>query len=184
MKKMIIFMLVMAFLVFSGTALAQNSSHFEAKIGADVLGELETDSIDDDTELGLTLIGEYKIPVTSQWTFGGGIAYQLDRSVDDYGNVDFNFIPIYGLAQYDLMNNPIYLIAKLGYNEMDIDNISSIDQDGGAYYGLGAGLTFGQYNQYVAEATYSVNNGEFEDLTGNTVDVEHSKLSIIVGRKF
>lgn len=189
MKRLVVLMLVLAMLIFSGSVLAQNSGNFEAKIGADILGNIEASdsgiSLDEDTDMGITLIGEYKVPMNSQWVFGAGIAYQLDRAADASGAEDFNYTSFYGIAQYKLVDNPMYLIGKLGYNTLYFDNTpSNIDVNGGLYYGFGAGTYFGQNNNYVAEALYSVNNGKFEADDGSSADIDYSKFTISLGMKF
>lgn len=188
MKKLVIFMVVISLVVFNGAVLAQTSGNFETKLRLDIGGNLDLSynnvSVDDDVETGFTLIGEYKVPTNSQWTLGAGMAYQLDRSVDNSGAEDFNFIPLYGLAQYNLAENPVYLLGHLGYNLFDADWGDDIDYNGGLYYGFGAGVNFGENNNYVAEALYSVNNGEIEDDSGDTADVEYSKFTISLGMKF
>lgn len=193
MKKLVVFMLVVAMLVFSGSVLAQNTGYLETKVGLDIMGDLEVSndlvSIGGfDVETGFTLIGEYKVPTNAQWTLGAGIAYQLDRALDTTGARDFSFTPIYGLAQYNMIESPLYLLGHLGYNMFDLDvnnqpNVN-IDHSGGLYYGFGVGVNFGENNNYVAEGLYSVNNGKVEDNAGNSADVEYSKFTISLGMNF
>ncbi len=183
MKKLTVLLLVMALLVFSGSALAQNQGYFEAKFGIDVMGEFDPDgSSEEDVETGYTLTGEYKIPMDAMWTYGAGISYQLDREFDDSSSDEFNFTSVYAIGQYNLEDSPTYLLGHLGYNTFD-GSESSLDYSGGLYYGLGAGFNFGQSNQYVAEFIYSVNSGEVEN-GGDTTDVDYSKISMSVGMKF
>ena len=186
MKKEIVLILVMTFVLFAGSASAQNSGYFEAKIGADIGGNFEISnsfvSESENTKAGLTLTGEYKIPYTSDLTFGAGISYQLDRGIDVPSGRDLSFVPVYGIIQYELENSPLYVLGHLGFNSFDYD--IKADTNGGLYYGLGAGTNFGVNNQYVFEALYSVNNGEIEDNYGYSVDVEYSKFTFAVGRKF
>lgn len=189
MKKLIVVMLVMSFLVFSGAASAQNGGYMEVKIHSDSIGNFEVSknsaSVDEDVDVGITLSGEYKVPMDSQWTLGGGIAYQLERAIDEPGAENFNFMPIYGIAQYNLVNSPSYLLGKLGFNTMNLDNLGSdADENSGLYYAIGAGKSFGQNNEYVFEGLYSVNNGEIEENTGETFDVSYSKFTVSIGRKF
>ena len=189
MKKIVLVLLIFALLIFSSSAMAQNQGYFQAQIGLDVFGDLEvSDAVfaySDDTNTGVSLTGEYKVPMdNSQWTLGGGINYQLDRSVDATGADDFNFISFYGLAQYDVSDNPHYIVGKLGYNTLSVDNLpSDVDESGGLYYGVGAGYNFGEDENYAFEILYSVNNGEIEDNV-DSVDVEYSKFTASVGMKF
>lgn len=182
MKKLTVLLLVMALLVFSGSALAQNQGYFEAKFGLDVMGEIDRDpGTSEDVETGYTLTGEYKIPMDAMWTYGAGVSYQLGREVDVTNGDDFNFTSVYALGQYNLEDSPTYLLGQLGFATLDGDKYD--DYSGGLYYGLGAGFNFGQSNQYVAEFIYSVNSGEYDN-GGTTVDVDYSKISMSVGMKF
>jgi len=183
MKKLTVLLLVMALLVFSGSALAQNQGYFEAKFGLDVMGEIDDEGDTYDVETGYTLTGEYKIPMDAMWTYGGGVAFQIDREVDNSAKTEINFTPFYALAQYNLENSQTYLLSRLGFNLFD-GSTEGLEYNGGLYYGLGAGFTFGQSNQYVADFIYSVNNGETEDDAGNTFDIEYSKVTMSVGMKF
>ena len=189
MKKIVLGLLIISLLIFSSSAMAQNRGYFQAQIGLDVFGDLEATvaglSASEDVETGVSLIGEYKVPMeNSQWTWGGGITYQLGRSEDVSGAEDFNFTSFYGLAQYDISDNPLYIVGKLGYNTLSVDNLpSDLDESGGLYYGVGAGYNFGEDENYVFEILYSVNNGEVEDNT-DSIDVEYSKFTASVGMKF
>ena len=184
--------LVCLFLTISSGVMAQNPGYFEAKLGVETFGNADIDlgnsgiSLDEDVDAGISLTGEYKVPLkNNQWTLGGGLNYQFGRAVDNSGAEDFNFTSFYGLGQYDLANSPMYLIGKLGYNTLNLDNIpSGADENGGLYYGLGAGFNFGEQDQYVIEALYSVNNGEIEEVNGVTSDIEYSSFAISLGMKF
>lgn len=193
MKKVSVLILMVLFLTISSGVMAQNPGYFEAKLGIETLGnaDLEVSGVsgDDDTDAGISLTGEYKVPLqNNQWTLGGGINYQFDRAIDNstfLADHDYNFTSFYGLAQYDLIDNPMYLIGKLGYNTLNVDNIpGSWDEDGGLYYGFGAGFNFGENNQYIVEAIYSVNNGEIEDDIGDTLEIEYSAFALSLGMKF
>lgn len=180
MKKLVVLLLMMALVFFSSSAMAQNQGYLEAKIGFDVMGEIDTGETED-VKSGVTLAGEYKIPMDNVWTYGFGIAYQLDREFDDGSGREFNFIPIYALAQYDLADSSTYLVGHLGYNMFDGSN-SAADYNGGLYYGLGAGFLFGETSNYTAEFLYSVNSGEVE--YEGTTDADYSKITMSVGMRF
>jgi hypothetical protein len=190
MKKVSVLILMVLFLTVSSGVMAQNPGYFEAKLGLETFGNGDISyqgfSYDDDTDAGISLTGEYKVPLkNNQWTFGGGLNYQFGRAIDNPGAEDFNFTSFYGLAQYDMVDSPIYLLGKLGYNTLNLDNIpSGADENGGLYYGLGAGVNFGENNQYVFEALYSVNNGELEENNGDTYDFDYSLFALSLGMKF
>src|SRR6056297_1932279 len=187
MKKVIVAVLALSLLIFSGSVIAQDylsQGQWEIKAGIDSSGELENMDID----RGFSIAGEYKFPYTDRWTLGGGLAYQMDREVDESGqDGEIGFVPFYGLAQYDMANNPYYLVGHLGFNSFRTNSTFEDDNDvddtsGGLYYALGAGMEFGE--RYTAEMLYSVNNGEIEYNDGDDEDVEYDKFTISVGMKF
>ena len=182
MKKTVLVLFLAAFLVFSISAasMAQIPGYWDIKGAIDFGGEIDIDGSDQDVDSGFTLVGEYKVPNTAQWTFGGGVRYQLDREIDNANSNDFNFVPFYGLAHYNMQNSPYYFLGHLGYNTFDIDGLS--DESGGIYYAVGAGMDLA--SNMSAEIMYSVNNGEAENNLGNNFDVEYSKLTISLGYQF
>jgi len=182
MKKTVLVLFLAAFLVFSISAasMAQIPGYWDIKGAIDFGGEIDIDGSDQDVDSGFTLVGEYKVPNTAQWTFGGGVRYQLDREIDNANSNDFNFVPFYGLAHYNMQNSPYYFLGHLGYNTFDIDGLS--DESGGIYYAVGAGMDLA--SNMSAEIMYSVNNGEAENNLGNNFDVEYSKLTVSLGYQF
>ncbi len=122
------------------------------------------------------------------------------------GLADWNFIPIYGAAKYNFAAEnkyKPYLFGHLGYNLFDIDLLNAlegtgyadndIDEKGGLYYGLGAGVNISENT--ALELMYSVNNGKIEGeytegINGDSTiedfdfDVEYSKFTLAVAYKF
>lgn len=186
MKRKVLVLFLAVFLVvgLSSASMAQVPGYWDLKGAIDFGGEADIDNTGDtDVDSGFTLVGEYKVPYTSQWTLGAGMRYQLDRDLDDNNlNDSLNFVPFYGLAQYNMQNSPYYLLGHLGYNTFDMDNTS--DTSGGMYYAVGAGMDLAR--NMSAEVMYSVNNGEADDFhsAGNDVDVEYSKLTVSLGYQF
>ena len=179
MKKTALVLILAAFLVvgISSASMAQVPGYWDIKGAIDFGGEIEIDGqSDEDVGSGFTLVGEYKVPYTSEWTFGGGIRYQLDRETEDKKN-DLNFVPFYGLAHYNLQNSPYYFLGHLGYNTFDMDNVG--DTSGGMYYALGAGMDLA--SNMSAEVMYSVNSGEIDS---GSRDVDYSKLTVSLGYQF
>jgi len=147
------------------------------------MGEIEFDpGSSEDVDSAVTIAGEYKIPMDNVWTYGAGLAIQLDREIENTDGLEVNFTPIYALGQYDLADSSTYLVGHLGYNLLD-GSESAYDYSGGFYYGLGAGFVFGETSSYTAEFLYSVNSGEIEDDT-DTYDVDYSKITMSVGMRF
>ncbi|RAK08655.1 outer membrane protein with beta-barrel domain [Halanaerobium saccharolyticum] len=182
MKRKGLVLLLAVFLVvgISSVSLAQVPGYWDIKGAIDLGGEIDIDGIgDDDVDSGFTLVGEYKVPQTTKWTLGAGVQYQLDREIDNSSNRDFNFVPIYALAHYNMQNSPYYFLGHLGYNSFDMD--STGDTSGGMYYAVGAGMDLA--SNMSAEVMYSVNNGEAE-INGSDRDVDYSKLTVSLGYQF
>lgn len=183
MNRKILVLLLAAVLVLSlsSASLAQVPGYWDIKGAFDFGGDVDIDgkTTDGDVDTGFTLVGEYKVPYTSQWTFGGGVRYQIDREIDDSGD-DINFVPFYALAHYNMQNSPYYFLGHLGYNTFDMDNTS--DTSGGMYYALGAGMDLG--TNMSAEVMYSENNGEMDNGYGTDQDVEYSKITVSLGYQF
>ena len=183
MKKTALVLILAAFLVvgISSASMAQVPGYWDIKGAIDFGGEIERDGQpDEDADSGFTLVGEYKVPYTAEWTFGGGIRYQLDRETEDTKD-DFNFVPFYGLAHYNLQDSPYYFLGHLGYNTFDVDASGVDDTSGGMYYALGAGMDLA--SNMSAELMYSVNSGEAE-ISGNDQDVDYSKITVSLGYQF
>lgn len=178
MKRTALVLLLAVFLVvgLSSASMAQLPGYWDIKGAIDFGGEVEVDGSDEDADSGFTLVGEYKLPSTTQWTFGGGVRYQLDREGENSKN-DFGFVPFYGLAHYNMQNSPYYFLGHLGYNSFDMDNVG--DTSGGLYYALGAGMDLA--SNMSAELMYSVNSGEID--SGN-LDVDYSKFTVSFGYQF
>jgi hypothetical protein len=182
MKKTALVLFLTVFLItgISAASFAQVPGYWDIKGAIDFGGEADIDGLGNkDVDTGFTLVGEYKVPYTGQWTFGGGIRYQLDREIDNT-SADISFVPFYALAHYNMTNSPYYFLGHLGYNTFDMDNTS--DTSGGMYYALGAGMDLG--SNMSAELMYSENNGEAEGYNGNNIDVEYSKITVSLGYQF
>ncbi|RCW50520.1 outer membrane beta-barrel protein [Halanaerobium sp. MA284_MarDTE_T2] len=122
------------------------------------------------------------------------------------GMSDWNFIPVYGTAKYNFAAEnkyKPYLFGHLGYNFFNIDLLNAledtgyanngIDEEGGLYYGLGAGVNISANT--ALELMYSVNNGNVEGEytvynNGNPttedfdIDIEYSKFTLALAYKF
>lgn len=179
MKKMMVVLILMALVLFSFNVFAQAQSSWSVKAGLDFASTIEIGSSDHDSEMGYSLIGEFKMPYRKNWNVGAGLAYQLDREQED-NNVDFGFTPLYGLAEYRMQNSPLYFVGHLGYASMRYDD-DAYDTSGGLYYAVGGGMDLGQ--RYEAEVLYTNNSGELE--MGNTQDdVDYSKITVTFGMRF
>ncbi len=180
MRKISVFLLVLSLVLFSGSALA--SQHMLEKgtwtVGGDfdLGGTLSADN-DWDVDSGFTIDGEYMMPAKNKLSYGGGIAYQLSRTLKDDADAEFNFIPLYGILKYH-MENDAYVVGHLGYNLFN-GNATFKDGEelsGGFYYAAGIGIGMEKYN---ADLLYTVNNGSW-----GTQDVSYSKLSLSFGMNF
>jgi putative salt-induced outer membrane protein YdiY len=193
MKKLSILILVLSLMLISASALAD--SHMNTNmlkkgtwtIGADydMGGTLtysdENNETEENVNSGFTINGEYIIPYRDKMSFGGGLGYQLSRSLTDEETVEFNFTPLYGIFKYD-MEEGAYVIGHLGYNMFSGNEEfkNNGELSGGLYYAAGFGIGMEQYN---GEIIYSVNNGGWEDDV-DKFDVSYSKLSLSFGYEF
>ncbi len=188
MKRLMVVLVVMALMLFSFNVFAQAQSSWSVKAGIDFGSTLEVENEDDvDTEMGYSLIGEYKMPYRQSWNLGAGLAYQLNRSDDDAdADFDFGFTPFYGLAEYRMEDSPLYFLGHLGYAGMRFEdnNYADTDSSGGLYYALGGGMDFGE--RYEAEVLYTSNAGEIEytNETIETYEVNYSKITMTFGMRF
>jgi peptidoglycan hydrolase-like protein with peptidoglycan-binding domain len=169
------------------------NGYFEVKLGVEPLGNAEVSlgslSSEEDVKTGVSLTSEYKYPLkNTQWTIGGGVSYQFKRGFDNKDNDDkFNLTNFYGLTQYNIKDTPVHLVGKLGYGLLNVEeDPENTEVNGGLYYALGTGMTFGEKDQYVVEALYSANNGEFEGTVEGleTTDFKYSTFQISAGMRF
>jgi len=190
MKKLSIFILVLSLMLISTSALA--SEHMMEKgtwsIGADLdfggnmtFTSETADEPDQKISTGFTLDAEYVMPAKNKVSYGGGIAYQLARSLNDDEDVTFSFIPLYGLLKYEMQQDS-YLVGHLGYNLLNGNDNFKQDAElgGGIYYAAGIGIGMEKYN---AELLYSVNNGSWDNNT-TKFDLSYSKFSLSFGYEF
>mgnify|MGYP000530015507 CR=1 FL=1 len=192
MKKLSIFILVLSLMLISGSALADSHMNMMEKgtwnlgIDYDMGGTLDSTNQsgmenDWDVNSGFTINGEYVIPYRDKISIGGGLGYQLSRSLSEDESSEFNFTPLYGIFKYD-MEEEAYVIGHLGYNMLSANDEfkSNAELSGGLYYAAGFGIGMEQYN---GEIIYSVNNGGWDDGT-DKLDLSYSKLSLSFGYEF
>jgi len=190
MKKIILLM-IFSLVVFSGVAGAQADGEMLFKLGYDLGGEVELTPEEgvketEDVESGYAVTGEYKFASESEWKLGAGLTYQLERDVEPSGsdNVPIRYTPIYGLAEYQLQESPVYLVGHLGYNLFDADEPDIDNKSGGMYYAFGGGMKF--EDKYQLDILYTVHNSsaefEYEEIV--KIDFEYTKLTVNFGMKF
>jgi hypothetical protein len=129
--------------------------------------------------------------------YGAGIQYQFDREFKNANNYKFNYIPVYGLANYYFNEGDgikPYLAGKLGYNFLigneDFKEVVYTNTgnragtgscNGGLFYGLGFGIT---YEKFKVELLYSVNNGGLSFAGQKIEDFSYSKVGLSFGYRF
>ncbi|HKL12917.1 MAG TPA: outer membrane beta-barrel protein [Halanaerobiales bacterium] len=194
MKKLSIFILVLSLMLISSSALA--AGHMAEKgtwtfgadfdLGGNMSFTPESGSIpDEDISTGFTVDAEYLMPAKNKISYGGGIAYQLSRSLKDNEDATFSFVPLYGLLKYEMAQDS-YLVGHLGYNLLSGNDNFKASEDGtaelggGFYYAAGIGVSMENYN---AELLYSFNNGSWDDSV-TKLDLTYSKLSLSFGMSF
>lgn len=187
MKKRlaITIMLVLATFITTNMAFAGGV----LKFGIDFSGDHELSgagqSMSFDNETGISFSGEIFASINPNFDLGGGLTYQVPRSVEDYEG-EFNFVPIYGMMRFKSSAEKVapYGIVQLGYNIL-FDGDSSYkgpaDLDGGLYYGIGGGIILNKH--FLIELLYSVNQGDFS-LLGVSLDVENKQFTLNIGYNF
>ncbi|TDO93905.1 outer membrane protein with beta-barrel domain [Halanaerobium saccharolyticum] len=181
MKKLMVVLIVMAFMLFSFNVFAQAQSSWSVKLGIDFASEMDVDEESYDTEMGYSVTGEYIMPYRNGFDLGAGITLQMDRDFEDYDG-DFGFTPIYGLAEYTMDDGPLYFIGHLGFASFRVNHPEVENSSGGLYYALGAGMYI--TDQYTADILYTNNSGEIEYTEGGTSDADYSKFTVSVGMRF
>lgn len=191
MQKIKAFIFVSVLLVFTSA----NSAFAGAavKLGLDLNGNHEFSnevgninySEDMDVDSGISFSGEIFNSQNRNFDIGGGITFQLPRTLED-SDAGFNFIPVYGMLRLKLENGSItpYFIGQLGYSLFfGDDDYKEFDADltGGLYYGLGGGVVVDQ--KFLIELLYSVSNGTYE-VYDEDFDVEYSVISLNFGFYF
>jgi hypothetical protein len=196
MKKLFALLLALVMIFSVSTAFASSHNDGKLKKGNFVLkagmdsGNIESSvlgvNVDESTEMGFSLVGEYIIPTENNISYGVGVEFPLGGRKPDVSNaVDFTFIPFYGLVKLQT-NEKFFLTGKLGYNTFSVDNLpSDADANGGMYYGIGGGVKL--KDNVELEVLYSVSNGGLEATSGGltaTADVEFSRIGAFISTSF
>lgn len=105
--------------------------------GVDFLGEFDLDGVTSDADPGFTLGLEvmFDVPVVE---LGVGLEYGFPRG-GDFGNFDVAYYQLYGLARLTILGR-LYLVARLGYYDVSVDNLEQGKLDGDGAISAGAGL--------------------------------------------
>ena len=117
---------------------------------------------------------------------GVGVSAQMPRRLGDLSG-NFGFAPVYiALKLRSWPQEPGmygYAVGQLGYNFFYGDssfNDNFKSKKDGFYYGIGFGIV---YNAFLAEAIFSVNNGEVEDKFDNKTNIDYEKWTVSIGCK-
>jgi len=207
MKKYLIICIAVSFFAaftYSNASAAYQDTNFTVLLGIDILGtgKMEQGSVSDseDVETGITPGIEGRIHLQQQVSLGLGIRYQVPRERDEEDADEFNFVPIYGIFQFNVPSGSDWnfgFVAHLGYNFFfsDLDNLEkelsataakkiTLDTEGGLYWGVGARITLA--NNVTIEALYNINYGTItiEPSGYKDIDVTYKKLTLAVGFSF
>ena len=184
MKKMFFVLVLSILLVFVVGTSAFATMMLKAGMdlaGTNTLKALGV-SLENDTNIGISISGEYLTEMGDNLKIGGGIEYQMKRK-NEGAQKGFNYIPIYGVAQYYVSDNT-YILGKIGYNVYSIEDANKYENvkvTGGLYCGFGGGFFLS--DNMVLEASYSFHNGKIDE-GGLECESEYSKLGISVGFVF
>lgn len=168
---------------------------------------LDKAELDIENKFGLGL--EYYIPYKNNWEFGLGVMYYFERNIDKIDanvpasakklveDMDWNMTPFYAIAKYNFQTEnkyKPYFVGHLGYNIFKINKLErlikegfadSIDENGGIYYGLGAGINLNEH--FLVEIMYTINKATVDgDYNGDDFeyDFDYEKITIGLGYKF
>lgn len=138
------------------------------KVGADVGGKVKLTekvegwpnvSVENDTEMGFSVGGEFFYDLNESLAVGAGAEYQLNRK-NEGAEKGFNFIPIYALGRFQI-DPTFFLTGKIGYNLFQVEDLDEeLKTKGGLFFGFGGGAILGDKLQL--ELLYSIHNGKFE----------------------
>jgi len=105
--------------------------------GVDFLGEFDLDAVKTDADPGFTLGLEvmFDVPVVE---LGVGLEYGFPRG-GDISELDVAYYQLYGLARLTIVGR-LYLVARLGYYDVSVDDLEQGDLDGDGAISAGAGL--------------------------------------------
>jgi hypothetical protein len=191
MKNTFLLTVVLAFVLClaANHALASGA----VKLGIDTQGDHDASgggvSASTDVDTGISLTGELFTDIDDHFDLGGGISFQLPRSLKGNSSDEFNFVPIYGMVRVKSGSPKIapYGILQLGYN-LFLANSSykgtasgEADLEGGLYYGIGGGVLLKKH--FIIELLYSKDYGKFK-VAGVSSDIEYSKITLNLGYNF
>ncbi|MDA8141680.1 MAG: outer membrane beta-barrel protein [Desulfobacteraceae bacterium] len=191
MKKYYIWMVGLACMLFfdANQAFAGGA----IKVGLDFLGSHNASgsmsSASTDVDTGISTAGELFVELDDQFELGGGLGFQVPRALKDHSSDDFYFIPFYAAVRVKAPSSKFtpYGIGQLGYN-LFYANASykaragdDTDLKGGIYFGIGGGLILTKH--FLVELLYSKNFGK-GTVSGNSLDVEYSKVTLSLGYSF
>lgn len=207
MKKVFLSITVLSLLmfVFSSLTLAAN----KVTISYDMEGEYEKthdlfhqhkhSHAPMDVEPGFSIGYEYTHKVR-RVELGGGLETQLNRSLAENKDCEFNFTQLYGVIYVDFINEGDMLpffVGRLGYNKHTCNKDferevygSDLDLGKGIYYAVGFGFNM---KRNVLALLYTVNFSN--DCTNITIesdgskdreyhDATYSKISLMYAFKF
>jgi hypothetical protein len=105
--------------------------------GVDFLGEFDLDAFKTDADPGFTLGLEvmFDVPVVE---LGVGLEYGFPRG-GDISDLDVEYYQLYGLLRLTIIGR-LYLVGRMGYYDVSVDQLQEGDLSGDATIAAGAGL--------------------------------------------
>ncbi len=167
--------LLLLVFIFSTTTMILYSvdPRVQFSLGLDFAGDHELDDgdhkADYDSESGISPSMELLFPTGSQFTFGLGVEYQIEREVELEGNGDFSpafgFIPVYFTGKVGFLpEGPVIpeLNIHLGYAFMHGNKDYKGDWDlyGNVYFAIGGGILINQ--RICIDMLYKFQQGSIE----------------------
>lgn len=185
-----LFLTTLLLVLVSTSVLAGGVIKVSADVGGEVVLKEKMQGIvlseaKDDTEMGISIGGEYFFDLNESLAVGAGVEYQLTRK-NEGAEIGFNNIPLYALGRYQISPS-LYLTGKVGYNIFQVEEpLEGLQIKGGLFYGFGGGVIFSDMLQL--EILYSIHNAKLEPEEDFGLSYymgwEYSKIGLSVGFKF
>jgi hypothetical protein len=121
------------------------------------------DKTTNDVDPGMTFTYEFTVG-ESGLKNGFGFQYQMEKagSEEDGDELNFQFLPVYGLIALEVAETEItdtYLVGKLGYNFFKITDLEEgCNAKNGLYYAVGLAMKIGP--NFTTQVLYEEYNGE------------------------
>jgi hypothetical protein len=137
--------------------------------GFDVEGQLVVGELDTENGYSLGLEATFDAP---RLELGLGFEYGFPRGAE-VGDGEVDYKHFYGLGRLTLVG-PLYLVGRVGWADVSIDDILDVEVDGGETWSVGAGL--GALDRLKVELLFNDFTANIDD---RSIDYETYSLRVI-----